>query len=136
MRRIRLVTLLAALAGLAVFVMPAKHGRPLLDFAAVKARFTDAARGGEERAGGVYKWKGDDGTWHYGNVPPEGRPGVERVKETITWAEGDGGGAAEPEPSSDEGPRGAAELLAESKRLGEKTEARETELQKVMREAQ
>ncbi|HEV2146132.1 MAG TPA: DUF4124 domain-containing protein [Longimicrobiaceae bacterium] len=135
MRRIRLLVLLAGLAGLAAFAMPAKDGRPLLDFAAVKTRFTDAARGGEESGGGVYKWKDDRGNWHYSNVRPEGRDGVQKVKETITWAKGSGG-PAEPEAPRSEQPRSAAELLAESKRLGEKTEARETELQRVLREAQ
>lgn len=136
--RVRLMVLLAALAGVAAFVVPAKDGRPLLDFRGVKAKLLRAApvaAGGAE-GGGVYKWKGDDGTWHYGNVPPEGREGVEKVEETVTWAKGPGGSAGPAAAGADpERPRSAAELLAESKRLREQSEGRRTELRKMMDEA-
>ncbi|HEX2190981.1 MAG TPA: DUF4124 domain-containing protein [Longimicrobiaceae bacterium] len=134
MQRIRLVVLLAVLAGTVAFVAPLKDGRPLLDYREVKGPFLRPAAGVVEGEGGVYKWQGEDGTWHYSNVPPEGREGVKKVKETITWAKGSGGSAA-PAETDPERPRSAGELLAESKRLGEKTGARQTELQKLVDEA-
>lgn len=138
MRRLRLIVLLAALAGVVAFVMPAKDGRPLLDFREVKGKLRSAApvsaAGGE--TGGVYKWKGEDGTWHYSNVRPEGREGVEKVKETVTWAKGSGGSPAPAAGTDDpERPRSAGELLAESKRLRDQSQGRQTELQKVLAEA-
>ena len=146
MGRARLVVLLAALAGVVAFVLPAGGGRPMLDFAEVRDRlfaagphFRSASDGSTvagEGGGGVYKWQDDDGTWHFSNVRPEGRRGVQKVKETVTWAKGSGASAPRTEGNSEPGqPRSAAELLAESKRLEEKTGARESELQKLVDEA-
>jgi hypothetical protein len=142
MKRLRLIVLLASLAGVVAFVAPLDGGRPLYDFAAVKGRLPGAAAahapgaGGE--GGGAYKWQGEDGTWHFSNVRPEGRRGVQKVKEAVTWATGSGAAGAPADAAEPDGdrPRNAAELLAESKRLEGKTGARETEMDKLMREAQ
>lgn len=140
MKRARLAVLLAALAGAVAFVAPLDGGRPLLDFAAVKGRLPGLARapvaGGDE--GGAYKWQDEDGTWHFSNVRPEGRRGVQKVEEAVTWATGSGtpAGIERTGETGPERPRNAAELLAESKRLDGKALARETEMEKLMREAQ
>lgn len=141
MRRLRLTVLLAALAGVAAFVAPLDAGRPLLDFGAVKGKVLGAAAsrapGLGEREGSAYKWQDEDGTWHFSNVRPEGKRGVQKVKEAVTWATGSGAsGDADAGATDPERPRNAAELLAESKRLEGKTGARETEMEKLMREAQ
>lgn len=148
MGRARLIVLLAALAGVVAFVVPAGGGRPMLDFAEVRDRlfaagphFRSASDGstvsGESGGGGgVYKWQDDDGTWHFSNVRPEGRRNVQRVRETVTWATGSGASAAPAPTGAEPGqPRSAAELLAESKRLEGKADARESELQKLVDEA-
>src|SRR5688500_11081453 len=93
MRRLRLIVLLAALAGAAAFVAPLDGGRPLLDFGEVKGKLRGAASrapagGGEE--GGAYKWQDEDGTWHFSNVRPEGHRGVQKVRDAVTWAAGPG----------------------------------------------
>lgn len=138
MKRLRLVVLLASLAGVVAFVAPLDGGRPLYDFAAVKGRVLGAAAahapgaGGKE--GGAYKWQDEDGTWHFSNVRPEGRRGVQKVKDAVTWATGSGAASAPAEPDGDR-PRNAAELLAESKRLEGEAGARETEMDELMREA-
>lgn len=142
MKRLRLVVLLASLAGGVAFVAPLDGGRPLLDFATVKGKVLGAAAahapiaGGEE--GGAYKWQDEDGTWHFSNVRPEGRRGVRKVKDAVTWATGSGAAGTPPETGEPDGdrPRNAAELLAESKRLEGKAGARETEMDELMREAQ
>jgi hypothetical protein len=142
MRRARLTVLLAALAGGVAFVAPLDGGRPLFDFGAVKGKVLGAAAsrtpGLSEREGGSYKWQDEDGTWHFSNVRPEGRRGVQKVKEAVTWATGSGasGDPAETGDTDPDRPRSAAELLAESKRLEGKTGARETEMDRLMREAQ
>ena len=134
MQRIRLAVLLAALLGLVAFVLPMEGGRPMLDFSAVKGRLLGAVSAPESGERTVYKWRGEDGGWHYSNVRPEGRDDVQEVKETITWVQGSG--ETSPTQPTGEEPRSAAEILAESERLGEKAEARETEMQKLLREAE
>ncbi|HEU0076331.1 MAG TPA: DUF4124 domain-containing protein [Longimicrobiaceae bacterium] len=139
MRRLRLIVLLAALAGVAAFVAPLDGGRPLLDFGEVKGKLRGAAAPasrGEE--GGAYKWRDEDGTWHFSNVRPEGRRGVQKVKEAVTWATGPGA-AGDPAAAGDadpDRPRDAAELLAESRSLEGTARKRETEMEKLVREAQ
>ena len=140
MRRFRLVVLLAALAGVAAFAAPLDGGRPLLDFRAVRAKLHGAssrvpAAVGEPQ-GGAYKWQDEDGTWHFSNVRPEGRRGVRKVKDAVTWATGSGAGSAPAGEADPERPRNAAELLAESKGLEGTARKRETEMEKLMREAQ
>ncbi len=142
MRRLRLIVLLAALAGVAAFVAPLDGGRPLLDFRAVRAKLHGASArvpaGTGETEGGAYKWRDEDGTWHFSNVRPEGRRGVRKVKDAVTWATGSGAGSA-PAAAGDadpERPRDAAELLAESRSLEGTARKRETEMEKLMREAQ
>ena len=142
MRRLRLALLLAALAGGVAFVAPLGAGGPLFDFGAVKARLLGAAAArapiAGEREGGAYKWRDEDGTWHFSNVRPEGKRGVQKVEEAVTWASGSGAPTETEEAgqTDPDRPRSAAELLAESKRLEGKTVARETEMEKLMREAQ
>ncbi len=140
MKRARLIVLLAALAVAAAFVAPLDGGRPLFDFAAVKGMLGAASArapiaGGE--GGGAYKWQDEDGTWHFSNVRPEGRRGVQKVKEAVTWAAGSGAAAPTEtaEPDGDR-PRSAADLLAESRRLEGKAGARESEVDRLVREAQ
>ena len=136
MRRLRLIVLLAALAGVAAFAAPLRGGRPLLDFGEVKGKLRGAASRGEE--GGAYKWQDEDGAWHFSNVRPEGRRGVQKVKDAVTWAAGSGA-ASEPAAAGDadpDRPRDAAELLAESRSLEGTARRRETELEKLAREAQ
>lgn len=142
MRRLRLVFLLAALAGVAAFVAPLDGGRPLLDFRAVKARLHGATSRvpgvAGEPEGGAYKWQDEDGTWHFSNVRPEGRRGVQKVRDAVTWATGSGAGST-PSASGEadpERPRNAAELLAESRSLEGTARKRETDMEKLMREAQ
>ncbi|HEX8276117.1 MAG TPA: DUF4124 domain-containing protein [Longimicrobiaceae bacterium] len=139
MRTARLVLLLAALAGVVAFVAPLDGGRPLLDFAEVRGRVLGGApriRAAEGEERGAYKWQDEDGTWHFSNVRPEGGRNVQKVKEAVTWATGSGASEAEAASETDpERPRTPAELLAESKRLEGQGNARETEMEKLMREA-
>jgi hypothetical protein len=141
MRRFRLLVLLAALAGVVAFVAPLDGGRPLLDFRAVRGKLHGAASvvptgGGDE--GGAYKWRDENGTWHFSNVRPEGRRGVQKVKGAVTWVSGSGaaGAPAAAGEADPERPRNAAELLAESRSLEGTARKRETEMEKLMREAQ
>ncbi|MET0400439.1 MAG: hypothetical protein ABW277_26850 [Longimicrobiaceae bacterium] len=140
MRRLRLIVLLAALAGVAAFAAPLDGGRPLLDFRAVRAKLHGAASrvpsAAGEPEGGAYRWQDEDGTWHFSNVRPEGRRGVQKVKDAVTWATGSGAGSAPADEADPERPRNAAELLAESKDLEGTARKRETEMEKLMREAQ
>lgn len=141
MKRIRLPLLLAALCGVVAFVAPLDGGRPLFDFRRVAEKVLGDAprirRSSGRDTGGVYKWRDGDGSWHYGNVPPAGRDDVQRVEGEVTWASGSGGeGDAEARGSGGERPRNAAGLLAESRRLEGTTGARETELERGMKEAQ
>ncbi|MEW5931059.1 MAG: DUF4124 domain-containing protein [Gemmatimonadota bacterium] len=139
MRTARLVLLLAALAGVVVFVAPFDGGRPFLDFAEVKGRVLGGApriRAAEGEERGAYKWQDENGTWHFSNVRPEGVRDVQKVKEAVTWATGSGASEAEAVNENDpERPRTPAELLAESKRLEGQAGARESEMDKLMREA-
>lgn len=139
MRRLRLIVLLAALAGVAAFVAPLDGGRPLFDFRAARARLHGASSrvpvaAGDE--GGAYKWQDEDGTWHFSNVRPEGRRGVQKVKEAVTWATGSGAAGAPAGEADPERPRDAAELLAESRSLEGTARKRETDMEKLVREAQ
>jgi|GEM_PF-3855477 len=143
--RIR-VLLLAAVAGLLLFLAPVKDGRPLLSVAELKARaagLREAATGraGEEGAREseavrtIYKWRDDRGTWHYSNVRPVDRPEAQEVKVPVSYVEGDGGTAPAPAGEEPGAPRSAAELLEQSRQLEKQGARRESELQRALREA-
>ncbi len=140
MKKIRLLLLLLALAGVSAFVAPARDGRPLLDFRRVRgevarlAGSAPSARPGQGKRT-VYKWK-EDGTWHYSNVRPADHPEAEEVRAEVSWVEeGKGARASEGSTPGDGEPRSAGELLEQSRRLGEQTQARESELDRLTKEA-
>jgi hypothetical protein len=142
MRRLRIVLLLAVLGGLLAFHLPGSDGRPRFSFAELKRGVTDGFRAAPEgapaeggRAGKVYKWRGADGTWHYGNVRPADHPEAVEVRGDVSWAKGSGAAPETEEAGGGEEPRSAAELLRESRRLKERTESRDAELEKLMKEA-
>lgn len=138
MQRLRLLLLTAVAAGLALFFLPADGGRPLLSVAGVKARLAglrDAASpredGGAVRT--IYRWRGEDGTWHYSNVRPADRPEAEEVRVPVSTVRGSG--VAVEEPAAPGEPRSAGELLRQSRELEGKARARNDELERLMREA-
>ncbi len=140
MRNLRFVLSLLVLGVLVAFFAPVRDGGPMLTYAGVKGFVAGAFRGSPTEEGGtMYKWKSEDGSWHYSNVRPADHPEAQVVSGgDVSWAKGSG--APPPKAPASAGgereePRNAAELLAESKRLSEQAEGRESELEKRVREA-
>ena len=130
MKRVRIAALLAVLGGVLFYYVPGFR-----DFARGLGDGWSAAPGGGKGSGTMYKWKDADGSWHYGNVRPAGHPEAEEVRGgDVTWVKGseeapaaEGGGGEEA--------RSAGERLRQSRELEGQAVNRESELEKLAREA-
>lgn len=137
-RSLRIAVLLAVAAGLALFVLPVKDGRPLLSPSELKGRAAGLAAepGGSTSPGGertLYRWRGEDGTWHYSNVRPADHPEAEEVRTGVSWVEGGEGAGGEEETRAK--PGSAGELLERSRDLDRQVQGRDAQLRELMGEA-
>lgn len=138
MQRLRILLLSAVAIGLALFYLPAEDGRPWVSVAGVKARIaalrSAASPGGDDGAiRTLYRWREEDGTWHYSNVRPAGRADAEEVRVPVSSVRGPGVPVEEPAAPGE--PRSAGDLLRESRELEGKMQVRDSELERLVNEA-
>lgn len=96
-KMITLLFLLLALALLVLFTLPLKDGKPLLAWNQVRLPAVPALQlpqwsgsDGQQAPAQVtvYRWRDQDGVWHYGSSPPpDGRPYESRTIDTAANAD-------------------------------------------------
>lgn len=83
-----LVVLIAAVIA-ALFTVPLKNGKPLLDWQHLEANWQQPDKLIEEGVDGLvkksqetslYRWRDQSGNWQYGQIPP---PGVDAEEMTV-----------------------------------------------------